>query len=443
LTNFPALVMLGTNIANFSYSQFVLTNGYDLRFSDSAETTNLSYEIERWDVNGQSYVWVQVPLIQNNTDYIWAYWGNPSLAIQQAFTTNGSTWTTNYMAVWHLNQTNLDSTIYKNNGTSFGNTNVTGRVGGAQGFNGSSAYIGLQNNASLRTNVFTIEAWINLNAQHEWQYAFSAGDSGPDQSRIDFGEVEYPAGTKRFGGGVWPSPGIEGPTDCSMWAGQWHHVVYVLDVVHNKSYVYENGVQTAMSTGTATGSSDRFAIGSKYKGGDYLDGLLDEMRISNTPRSSNWVWACWLNQASNTIFSTYGSVTNGGISSNTTPHGVPYSWLSIYGITTNQSQAETNDPDGDGMATWQEYFAGTDPGIKSSAFAVLSVATNNTLNWFGTTNSGVTNGFRMYRGTNLLRDTWSLVASNLTRSATGTNTWTDPSPPLSPLIFYRPAAPAS
>jgi hypothetical protein len=129
-------------------------------------------------------------------------------------------------------------------------------------------------------------------------------------------------------------------------------------------------------------------------------------------------------------------------STNRTPHGVPYSWLSIYGITNNQSQAETNDPDGDGAATWKEYYAGTAPNAKSSVFKILSFATNGTVKWYGTTNSGVTNGFRIYRRTNLLSGSWTLMASNITRAANGTNTWTDPSPP-SPNIYYKPTVPVS
>lgn len=37
-----------------------------------------------------------------------------------------------------------------------------------------------------------------------------------------------------------------------------------------------------------------------------MNGLLDECRVDSVARSSNWVWACWLNQASNLMFSSYG-----------------------------------------------------------------------------------------------------------------------------------------
>jgi hypothetical protein len=61
LTNFPALVRLGTNVGGFAYSQFASTNGFDLRFADSTQTNELNYEVERWNTGGISYVWVQIP----------------------------------------------------------------------------------------------------------------------------------------------------------------------------------------------------------------------------------------------------------------------------------------------------------------------------------------------------------------------------------------------
>jgi hypothetical protein len=35
---------------------------------------------------------------------------------------------------------------------------------------------------------------------------------------------------------------------------------------------------------------------------------MDEVRISGVPRSSNWLWTCWLNQASNSAFIDYSAV---------------------------------------------------------------------------------------------------------------------------------------
>jgi hypothetical protein len=61
------------------------------------------------------------------------------------------------------------------------------------------------------------------------------------------------------------------------------------------------------------------------------------------------------------------------------------------------------------------------------------------LKWYATADNGMTNGFRVYRCTNLTDASWQLVVSNLDRSATGTNAWTDTAAPAK--TFYRVAIP--
>jgi len=57
-----------------------------------------------------------------------------------------------------------------------------------------------------------------------------------------------------------------------------------------------------------------------------------------------------------------------------TPYGTPVPWLLANGFTNNFAAAELSDPDGDGVPTWQEYWAGTNPRDKNSAFTVRPVS---------------------------------------------------------------------
>ena len=67
------------------------TNGADLRFYDTLGS-ELKFEIENWNTNGTSHVWVQVPAL-TNSGTVRALWGNPNVTSMPAYTTNGATWT--------------------------------------------------------------------------------------------------------------------------------------------------------------------------------------------------------------------------------------------------------------------------------------------------------------------------------------------------------------
>ena len=123
-----------------------------------------------------------------------------------------------------------------------------------------------------------------------------------------------------------------------------------------------------------------------------------------------------------------------------TSHGVPYTWLNSKGITNNYEQADASDPDNDGMVTWKEYWAGTEPGVKSSVFRCQNIDSNGVhVTFYASTNSGVTNPIRMCRSTNLLLGNWQVVGNDIIRSANGTNSWLDTNPSAATTVFYRPA----
>jgi hypothetical protein len=57
------------------------------------------------------------------------------------------------------------------------------------------------------------------------------------------------------------------------------------------------------------------------------------------------------------------------------PHGTPIPWLIDHGFTNNFAAAELSDPDGDGVLTWQEYQANTDPRDPNSKFMITGLDT--------------------------------------------------------------------
>ncbi|MEI7437275.1 MAG: DNRLRE domain-containing protein, partial [bacterium] len=113
---------------------------------------------------------------------------------------------------------------------------------------------------------------------------------------------------------------------------KWYHVVAEYDGtqgVDSRVTFYMNGIKQSCVTNLSQGTPSTIADGTAYlglgavldssgttnNGGSCFPGLLDEMRISQSLRSSNWVWAAWLNMASNSVFS-----TNNGVIVNALPN---------------------------------------------------------------------------------------------------------------------------
>jgi len=127
-----------------------------------------------------------------------------------------------------------------------------------------------------------------------------------------------------------------------------------------------------------------------------------------------------------------------------TTNWTPYIWLAANGITNNQEAADLLDSDGDGALNWQEYLTGTSPTNPNSVFCILDATFNltaNSISWYGTTNSGVTSDFVVYRTTNLVGVSWVPVGAS-SRSPSGTNVWLDTSLPAEGVpVYYRLAVP--
>jgi hypothetical protein len=128
---------------------------------------------------------------------------------------------------------------------------------------------------------------------------------------------------------------------------------------------------------------------------------------------------------------------------NSTRRGTPIAWIQGYYPGTNNEAADTADTDHDGLMTWQEYIAGTDPTNSNSVFRVFeqgSLDTSNYIKWFGSTNSGVTSDFGICRSTNLVSG-WGQLYTTVPRGSTLTNLWWDTNAPSAGIpMFYRPVA---
>jgi len=318
LTNFPVLVKLSTGITGFSYTNFVSpTDGADLRFRRADNDLTLNYEIEEWDTNGTSYVWVQVDELTTNLA-IYAMWGSTDWSTPPACRTNGAVWHSTYEAVWHMNETvtdeattadaHRDFTSHDRDGDQVGNDDVPGPVAQGQYWDGINDYINLPDSITSTANL-TIATWmrpdgsdgydtiINHNGwasgNIHYQFYGATSLSYHQHSAFDAYLTGFPFGTV-----------------------EWHHVVTAFDrsaggmngvitfYVDGELKQTTGGLNTTLNPSPTPGHIGNWDTSRHFEGG------MDEFRILSSAPSSNWVWATWMNMASNSQFNSYGAVVH-------------------------------------------------------------------------------------------------------------------------------------
>jgi len=301
LVDFPVLVKLDSTRINYSKTQ---NSGQDIRFVDSDDSTVLKYEIEKWDENGVSWVWVKVPRIDgsSNDDYIYMYYGNPSAPDGQNPT---AVWDSHYKGVWHLNRVSgsvLDSTTNDNDGTNSGSIRgVSGKIDDAFSFDGADDYVEAPDSSSLDiTAVVTIEAWVNP-AEFTNEFPGIAGkwDWSPTNEQRSYSlylaTYKYTFFMISANGSYQAE--LLSPTELAT--STWYHLTGVS--TGSKWIVYINGQMdcekdftTSIHSGTA-----KFSIGASMQDGsvatkETFEGAIDEVRVSDTVRSADWIKAQYL-----------------------------------------------------------------------------------------------------------------------------------------------------
>ena len=282
LEDFPVCVKITDDAHIGSWAR---PDGYDIRFFAIDGTTELPYERESWavtDGEATAIFWVKTDVSTAGT-YIWCYYGN-------AAATDGenaeAVWDANFKAVYHMKDattsTILDSTANNNDGAKNGADDpieADGKIGKGQDFDGDSGVINVGDGASLQfgTGDFTVEGWVN-----------QAGYAGIYEKRGAPGGWILAAGPPYtyllIHGDAYAFPGI--PTG-------WQHFVMVVDRVADLATLYVNGVPgTPVDISATTETSDAAGTNlwlGKSNDPTYVDGILDEMRVSAATRSAEWI----------------------------------------------------------------------------------------------------------------------------------------------------------
>jgi hypothetical protein len=294
IDDMPGLGMKATSAGNDIY--FTLPNG-----------TPLEHERIVWNkAAGHLEAWVKVSLVDGQANVIDLRFGDPG----PAHAPNApAVWTNGFVAVWHMDDLLGSSTTVADArntvvGTALnGPASATGKLGKAIDFDGGDDDVTFVNPIAGNAST-TISAWVSLAQPADgFSSVLCLGNSVAGESR--FLHTKYTG----LGYGFYGND-IQTTTDVNN--GQFTLLHWVYDGGTQQASLYRDANQvgtTATLGGTINTNGTNGHIGNAPvawgPGGDTpnpVNGLLDEVRIANTPRSLAWIRTEHANQVDAKMF---------------------------------------------------------------------------------------------------------------------------------------------
>lgn len=331
LTDFSVLLTEAT----FPFEMFdadgsypALNGGGDIRFtSDSAGSNRLACQIVTFSTdnnpaNGEGEIWVKVPSISgssNTSIWVWYNKGGQSQPAEDETYGSESVWDGNYVLIQHMNKDPsgsapqmIDATSLDNDGTSNGSMTsfdlIDAKIGKGLDFDGSNDYISVPNASSLQfTSALMIAGWIKADTWptgDEVAILFRKGGDSPNNYQLS---VQGSRATILLDDS--DQNGFQGNTILN--SGQWYHIAGVWN--GSDARIYVNGTLDKSppdSKSGTLGTDTRAAyIGGRLPGSfhDYFNGKIDEVHVSNSSRSADWITAEYNNQNNPSTFVIEGS----------------------------------------------------------------------------------------------------------------------------------------
>ena len=320
LSDFPVLVRISAGSpAGFAYSDLhSSSDGADLAFID-LDGHGLPFEIDTWDPNGTSLVWVKLPTMGQGTQFVMC-WGSAS----SGKTVCADSPFADYVGVWHMSE--ASGTVADSSGHSLDaeptgagaatlSVAVSGPVGnGRQCSNSTSvrSYLKVPSYDSRNVgNTFAVSGWFNV----------GSGQSEKD-ARLFARKTYY---TEANGwevvwkkNGEFSTRGASSTADAKFtpnpsFGSGWKHFFMVYD--NRTSTIYENGVQKAQKTDGTAATDNNVDLGiGDYPGASNLAplvGSVDECRLLDAVPSADWAKAEYDSMA-NASFLTVGAAESYG-----------------------------------------------------------------------------------------------------------------------------------
>ena len=310
LTNFPVLLRLDKSNVGFDYAEIrQARDAGELSFADNTGAY-LPYEIDTWNENGESLIWVRLNELSPLGATISMYWGlRDGYSVEP---NNPQAVWTDFAGVWHMNEEILasrasstkssDSTADKHDATPKKGTsgNLTQMVS-------TNAVVGLGRiNSSARSclngNRLDTGSPFNLGSKFTFSgwYRFSGVDSGTHPrlvgnkkgNKAPGWSIETAAGNAEL---LYVRANLSDPTSYinknDNLYNDWVYLAFVFD--GDKSTLYSNGryVNTVTITPVADAEEGmNLCFGANADGTEYsLNGSYDELRITPAALSADWI----------------------------------------------------------------------------------------------------------------------------------------------------------
>ncbi len=303
-TGVPALIRLGESTINgFDYDDFALADGRDMMFVD-ANGDPLPHEVDTWNEDGVSLVWVRLPSTAAGTT-VTMYYGNGIVSPAEP----EEVWS-GYVGVWHLNEASGDAQDATGHGlvaVPTGTNAVADSVGVAcqvgngrqmATAKGNQSYLSVADNALLDCgDSLTFSGWFKATdtfPNYSMRYVSRKNDytdeNGWEAEALYSTDVNNSAkaviarGADSAGGHQASVPDIR---------ENWLHLALVYNGTSLTFYV--NGQKEGpiiMSGTTATDNDLPLAFGNNAAGTEAnWVGFMDELRLSTEPASADYALA--------------------------------------------------------------------------------------------------------------------------------------------------------
>jgi biopolymer transport protein ExbB len=277
LSDFPVLVRLHTG--NFTFLE-AREDGGDLRLVAGDDKTPLKYHIEQWDpINELALVWVHVPRVAPGSikECFWLYFGNPKAEREEDIK---ATYDATTALVLHFNAKS-DKVVDASPGArAVAATGVTplaqGPIDGAVSFNGSSELrVG---GLDLSSGGLTFSAWVRVAEPQKDATLFALG-RGAQSFLVGMNGLKVYARAEA----------VRVDSAADLTANSWHQVAATLG--EGKLTLFIDGKPAGQVPATAAIPQGDAVSGTGLRGD------LDEVVVSASARTADWIKAAWAAQS--------------------------------------------------------------------------------------------------------------------------------------------------